>query len=280
MMLNGYCSAETEFDKIFQYIPQEAFIRINSFHNIEHRERWELPARQTDEYIMVYIRSGNGHYIIHDEHFDFKKNSILLIAPHTVFSARGDMETPSLYSVRFQLVQSTGEQVINIHDQPLYLHYNESNNYNELFEKLYTSYIVSTDMDLKKCLCNAVMSEILCHLWQDIHQSGQRFDMKINKAKVFIEKNPLRKHTISELAGIAGLSELYFSKKFRQHFAISPKSYIFDVKMKYAKNLLMEYCYTVKEVAYLLGYSDPYIFSNQFKKTFGISPSCISKVRK
>lgn len=277
-MVNGYCSSKREFNTLLQYVPKKAYIKVNNIHNIEYREKWELKTKSIDEYVLVYVRSGNGYYIINGERIDFLQGSVILISPMSYFSAQGGTSVPSLYSVRLQIVGQSKETVLFLHKDLFYLHYHDDNlKYKELFEKLYAAYIKTNNQNIKTTLCNAITSGIFCNLWKDINHYSKCFDMQLNKAKVYIEKNPLKKHTIDKLSEIAGLSKSYFSKKFKKHYGISPKSYIHQVKMQYAKNLLYEYSYKVKEVAYLVGYSDPYIFSNQFKKVFGISPSSIIK---
>lgn len=77
---------------------------------------------------------------------------------------------------------------------------------------------------------------------------------------------------LPEIAASLGYSYENFRKIFKTETGISPLQYVLDVKFHYAQRLLTEGM-SVKETAAAIGYSDPYIFSKQFKKYIGQSPS-------
>ncbi len=78
--------------------------------------------------------------------------------------------------------------------------------------------------------------------------------------------------SVERLAKICGISDVYFRKIFYQKFGISPKEYIIDKRMEYARQLLATGDFGVAEVAENCGYSEPCHFSREFKRKFGISP--------
>ena len=53
---------------------------------------------------------------------------------------------------------------------------------------------------------------------------------------------------------------------------MSPKEYIINKRMEYAKTLLSSGQVEVKEAAVMCGYFEPCHFSREFSKHFGISP--------
>ena len=78
--------------------------------------------------------------------------------------------------------------------------------------------------------------------------------------------------SISFLAARCGISEVYFRRLFLQIFGISPKEYIIQKRMEYAKTLLSSGDFSVSEVSSLCGYAEPCHFSREFSKRVGISP--------
>ncbi len=78
--------------------------------------------------------------------------------------------------------------------------------------------------------------------------------------------------TISSLASLCGMSEVYFRKIFHHSFGISPKEYIIQKRMEYAKQLLELGEIEISNIAELCGYTEPCHFSREFKKRFGIPP--------
>ena len=83
-----------------------------------------------------------------------------------------------------------------------------------------------------------------------------------------IEENP----TITELAAFSNVSEVYFRRLFLNAYGISPKEYIIQKRIEYAKTLLSSGDFSVSEVGSLCGYAEPCHFSREFSKRVGISP--------
>ncbi|MGO4374436.1 helix-turn-helix transcriptional regulator, partial [Paenibacillus sp. MCAF20] len=78
---------------------------------------------------------------------------------------------------------------------------------------------------------------------------------------------------IGELAELAGMSEKYFILYFKQALGITPGSYIYQLKMNRARELLYSRTFSIQQIAGLLGYPDPYSFSKAFKKYYKVPPS-------
>jgi AraC-like DNA-binding protein len=79
--------------------------------------------------------------------------------------------------------------------------------------------------------------------------------------------------TISALAELCSVSEVYFRKIFLHSLGISPKEYLIRKRMEYAKQLIELGEHEIAEVAEMCGYSDYKHFSVEFKKHFGLSPT-------
>ena len=88
----------------------------------------------------------------------------------------------------------------------------------------------------------------------------------------YISQNLTGSIKIKDLTQIANLSERAFRHAFLQFTGKSPKQYIEDKILNSAQELLKNTDLTVKEVAFSLGYEDPYYFSRAFKKKYGTAP--------
>ena len=78
--------------------------------------------------------------------------------------------------------------------------------------------------------------------------------------------------TVASLSACCGISEVYFRKIFAHRFGVSPKEYIIQRRIEYAKQLLTQGEFDVLEIARLCGYTEPCHFSREFKKRVGVSP--------
>ena len=96
----------------------------------------------------------------------------------------------------------------------------------------------------------------------------------IRNALDFIHENYTDcKMRIQNIAKQAGMSEVYFRKIFKNSLNVTPKKYIDDLKIEYAKSLLNSGQVTVAEAAERAGFCDVKHFSTAFKKKTGIPPS-------
>ena len=78
---------------------------------------------------------------------------------------------------------------------------------------------------------------------------------------------------IPELASMENLSNSRYVALFTSSVGMSPMSYIVELRLRYACDLLENTDMSIKEVAALSGYDDPHFFSKLFKKHIGVSPS-------
>lgn len=68
----------------------------------------------------------------------------------------------------------------------------------------------------------------------------------------------------------------HFRALFRQATGVSPVAFLHEKRIAYAKELLGKYYpynLSVKEIAQMSGFSDPYYFSRLFKKQTGLAPA-------
>lgn len=84
---------------------------------------------------------------------------------------------------------------------------------------------------------------------------------------------------ISSLAALSGVSEAYFRRLFTSRYGVSPKDYVINLRINYAKTLLSSGEFSVSKVALLSGYAEPTHFSREFSRRVGISPKNYKKVQ-
>ena len=80
---------------------------------------------------------------------------------------------------------------------------------------------------------------------------------------------------VQHIVDHVGKSRYYFSRAFKKHTGHSLVQFIQKQRMDKAVELLMSRQYKVKEVADIVGYTEPAYFNAVFKKHFGYSPGKI-----
>jgi AraC-like DNA-binding protein len=122
-------------------------------------------------------------------------------------------------------------------------------------------------------LSEALLYQIIACFYETVQAYSPKASKSLIAAKNLIDKEPLKAHSLKQLASLAGLNERYFARSFKKAFGQSPGSYIVRAKMRQGKRLLLEENLSVQETAWRLGYSDQFIFSRQFSKVYGFPPS-------
>ena len=96
----------------------------------------------------------------------------------------------------------------------------------------------------------------------------------IEKAIAIVEDNINEtEFSVEELASSLNISRSYFYKKMIKITGKKPIEFIKTIRMKRAQQLLTESQMQISEIAYILGYNSPKVFSKHFKDEFNISPS-------
>ena len=91
---------------------------------------------------------------------------------------------------------------------------------------------------------------------------------------MIFEKNYQQDLKINELAENFHYSRNHLYSIFKSEYGVSPQDYLLNLRIEKAKQLLSreDVKFTVKEVAYAVGFRDQLYFSKLFKKRTGVSP--------
>ena len=95
---------------------------------------------------------------------------------------------------------------------------------------------------------------------------------KIEQAKMRMNQDVLKKIEFEALAKDLGMSYSWFRKVFKECTGYSPAKYFQEIKLRKAKQMLVESSHSVKEIAYQLDYISLENFYALFKKSTGLTP--------
>lgn len=86
--------------------------------------------------------------------------------------------------------------------------------------------------------------------------------------------------TLASVADDVGLNEKYFSNRFTKETGETFSSYLTQLRVQKARELLRTTTFKVYEIAEMAGYRNPEHFNRMFKKVCGISPAQYRKQQK
>ena len=99
----------------------------------------------------------------------------------------------------------------------------------------------------------------------------------IEDAKRYIEDNIDKDLSLEVVSRRFFFSSRYFAKLFKEYTGKSYSGYVNDIKMEFAKKLLLNTDFSIGEIARKTGYDDQGHFGRNFKKYTGMKPSAYRK---
>lgn len=111
---------------------------------------------------------------------------------------------------------------------------------------------------------------------------GKNTDQKyireeIRLAIAYLEKHYSTRVSVSDIAAHVGFSEPYLCQVFKTETGYSILSYLNEIRMTKAYEMLSSGNYLIKQVALEIGIPDPFYFNRLFKKRYGVAPKSIKK---
>jgi AraC-like DNA-binding protein len=100
------------------------------------------------------------------------------------------------------------------------------------------------------------------------HQAARKIEPSLKHMLEHLAE-PLR---VSKLSALSGVSNSYFFSLFKSATGRAPIDFFIHLRMRRACELLRDRKLNIKEVAFLLGYDDPFYFSRLFKSVIGMAP--------
>ncbi len=98
-------------------------------------------------------------------------------------------------------------------------------------------------------------------------------DLFRNKVLDHMEEHYMEDLSVQDVSETFGYSEAYFCKLFKQNFGSSFVTYLTDLRIGKARELLKEPDCSIKKVGVAVGYPDSNYFAKVFKRQTGKSPS-------
>ncbi|MGF1583822.1 MAG: AraC family transcriptional regulator [Bacteroidales bacterium] len=237
-----------------------------------------------DENILIYCTNGNGKIQVNGQSYDIEPNSFFIIPalePHAYMADK--LDPWSIYWIHFggeksHIFKKFFKQAIKLKSAPGSRTNDRINLFNEILTALELGFskenIEFANLTLQSLL--ASFFYINTYLASKGHQSSS----PVEQAVFFMQKNLHHSIKIKDIAEHVRLSESQLSKIFRNKTGSSPIDYFINLKMQEAIRLLSNRSLRIKEVAFKLGYDDPFYFSRIFTKHIGVNPGSFLKTSK
>jgi AraC-like DNA-binding protein/mannose-6-phosphate isomerase-like protein (cupin superfamily) len=251
--------------------PQNNYFSIVRCFNMVNAADWHMIKRTNNDHKIIFVRQGGGFYNIEGKREELSRGKVILVGSGCRHYGRPDGHNPpSFITIRFKTEPE--------HNKKLCAAATASIANPEEAEKLFISFAEAASMEQSGLsefnMTNALLYQIILMFFNAM-QKGDSNSVPYGISNVIsmLNNSPETIHSVAGLAKKAGFNERYFAGKFKSITSLSPTSYMVKCRMRYASSLLAGSNLSVQEVAEQLGYSDAFVFSKQFKKVYGYSPS-------
>ncbi len=256
-------------------ISEVHYIQTNYYGRIKCEPAWVWRQREQplENYDLFYVWDGAGTVHVNDETYQVQRGSCLLFRPGDFTSATHDPKRPLMLTyVHFALRE------VPIHiplryrllADPLEIEPMLARYVRLRLEPAYGS-DQETRLILKQLMILLLRHDRSAETAPQI--SSDMLHEAIRETAHYIREHPAEWPTLSKLASRAGLSDKYYSMKFKTIIGETVQNYIIRSRIERAEYLLRYGGMYVSEVADALGYRDVFFFSRQFKRHTGRNPS-------
>ena len=229
-------------------------------------------GRHSDAF--VYVILGSCTYVFESGHTcTVKEGEILYLARNEIYTMY--IHTPMYNSIYcdFEFDEE------GVRRSGVYVPSNPSET-ESLFRRLIRTYTTHSKNGFSECM------SLLYRIYGTVIASGnsdympKKLKSKIADTKEYIDYNfKDMSLSITGLAEIAGVSEVYYRKLFKSIYGVTPSAYITSVRIENSRNLMKYPFLTLEECAIQSGFSTVQYFCRVFKKEMGITPAKFRKER-
>ncbi|MCD7991191.1 MAG: response regulator [Clostridia bacterium] len=121
---------------------------------------------------------------------------------------------------------------------------------------------------------NALRQAIFSSLYRicdELKESRSTSDIMLQIAQ-YMELNYTKPFIQSEYAKLFYINKDYMSRKFTSTFQVNMLTYLNQIRIRHAKELLSDFSLKIQDIAYAVGFKDEKYFAKQFKKLTNTTP--------
>jgi transcriptional regulator GlxA family with amidase domain len=245
------------------------YVKQFGFEDILERSRWG-PGRRND-YLLHYVIEGKGYF----NGNPVGENQGFLIRPNQLIEYIFDKNTPW----RYYWIVFNGEYVENHlkeygFDEDTQIMTNSSHpKIIDFLDHIFRTSGDNVPANFARCCLSILLSYQDKHTLPSDSTNGTITRLHVEKAVEYMHLNYCHPINISEVSKFVNLDSQYLYNIFKKHLHVSPKTYLNNIRMTKAKEMLLNTSHSVVEIAHSVGYNDGFQFSNFFKKQTGLAPN-------
>ena len=227
-------------------------------------------------FLFFMVTSGSGVLVYDGKKYELSTNSCVFIDCRHPYSHTTDPNDlwhlswchfygPSLSSIYDKYCERGGRPVFTPDDSTLFV---------TTLEDLMTTAKSSDymrDMMINEQL-SKLLTMIMSYSWHPEDKKAAPKRQSVSEVKEYLDQHYAEKVVLDELASLFFIDKYYLSKTFKSQFGLPITTYLQNIRITKAKQLLRFSDKRVEEIGYEVGLGAPAYFSRVFKNVEGVSP--------
>ena len=242
---------------------------------VKRETLWSENVR-LDNHLLIFCVKGGGIIQISNDMVPFRQNQYCIIPEGFMFKIQtGEIDPSVFYTCKFnggksKIMEADFTVVRDLIPSVNNMVANRIMLFDELFNNLTRGFFNANYKYINLTFGHLLATFIYASKTSDDFLEEQ--NPGITRAIQFMEQNLDKKLILNDISEEAGYSPSYLTTIFRQKTGYSPLSYFSHLKIVKACEYLDFSRFKIKEISFMMGYSDPYYFSKDFQKKMGLSP--------
>jgi AraC-like DNA-binding protein len=247
-----------------------------------HLVRWHSRrhAHRAGQYELHYFLDGEGTFENGNTTWTIRRGSLFYSKPGEIHQVHpGGIDSPiSYYAVLFQVGPET-EPAELLEDRRFGDSFPRKVGTRRrlLLEEIKNKF--AHPIPARRRAATHLLTSFLYDLYADALEQrrdfaeASEFSVHLDRAIALFQKHIADNRRVSDIAHQVGISQAHLTRLFTQRFGLSPLQYYRRLKMEIAISMLLNSTAAVKEIAFELGYANPFHFSRSFTDFTGMSPT-------
>lgn len=230
---------------------------------------------------LLYVRAGEGRFLIDDISFPIRRDDLIIINPHVLHTEISSENAPLSYialgveGMRFSF-ENQSDYLILDHALP------------KRSLPFYFSSLLS-ELERKQAgyetVCCAMLDILMTELSRITGSVSSlplapSEDQALYRLKRYLDTRYQENITLDTLSALTHLNKYHLVHRFTKAYGQSPISYLNECRLKVSRDLLEHTDHSIAQIARLTGFSSQCYFAQSFKKCFGMSAGAYRKEKK
>lgn len=256
---------------------EQALFYLQHLGIFECDDRYIVTHPYWESVLLLFIDEGELEVSFRQENFVARSGDIVLL------DCRYEHVYRALRHLKFHYIHFAGASSFDyaglIHElnHSALLHQASSPTLNSAFQNLL--YLVRSQTTAQnEHRISVYIHMILCELSESCHSLPAAANTSIEQSVRFMEKHLTENISLDEISAHVGLSKYYFNRLFRRHMGMTPHQYFLNMRVQYAKKLLMTTHDSIENIAEKCGFDSPSNFIRLFRQRTGMTPAAFRKI--